>query len=377
MSAYQTFLRPLLFRLDPERIHNLAIAACELSGRVPLFDRAAASVYSYKDERLQQDIAGITFPNPLGLAAGFDKNGRAIKAMSALGFGHIEIGSVSAFVSHGNTVRPRLFRIPQDRGVVVYYGVPNEGADAVAQRLSDQSVPVPVGINLVKTNDPTRPSHDEEVLQDYTIAFEKLKPHADYITLNMSCPNSEGDRNFFDELPKVHTLLERLQTLSPQVPVLLKLKPTLDRKVLCDIVEIADDFSFVAGFGINLPAGKPTELNVTTPRTILEKMPGAVSGKPIEDFINAVLAELYQVIGPNSRYALIAAGGVFTAEDAYRKIRLGASLVQLYTALIYRGPVVVKEILVGLVQLLERDGYENIAQTVGTEFSLQKSGAMQ
>jgi dihydroorotate dehydrogenase len=356
----------MLFRMDPEVVHGITLRACAAAGRSTLLQRFVRSGLRVVDPRLVQTIAGIHFENPIGLAAGFDKNGAALEMLGALGFGHVEIGSISAYPSQGNS-RPRLFRIPQDEGIVVHYGVPNEGADAVAVRIQGRGCAAPLGINLVKTNDPHRPPTDDEVLGDYAGAFARLQFLGSYVNLNLSCPNSANDRNYFDEIPKIHALLQRLAHQRPRVPVFLKLKPTGDRALLRELVAVADQFSFVAGFGINLPAGKPTELRLTMPRDALEKLPGAVSGRPVENLINANLKLLYEVIGPGSRYKLMAAGGVFSAEDAYRKIRLGASLVQLYTALVYHGPGIVKQILDGLVVLLERDGFDNVAKAVGVD----------
>jgi dihydroorotate dehydrogenase len=363
---YRSVVRPLLFTREPERVHSATLSLCETTGSIGWMRRAARAMYEYRDARLEQTIAGIHFANPLGLAAGFDKNGHAVELVGEFGFGHVEIGSVSAYPSNGNP-RPRLFRIPADEAIVVNYGVPNEGADAVSTRLARKSCAVPLGINLVKTNDSARPASDEEVFNDYASAFAVLAPHADYINLNMSCPNSANDQNFFDDLPKIHLLLERLAALSPQVPVFLKLKPTTDPAVVSTIVAIADGFPFVTGFGINLPSGKPAALRLTTPSAELATMPGAVSGRPVEQLINANLRLLYEAIGRKSRYTLMAAGGVYSAADAYRKIRLGASLVQLYTAMVYHGPGVVRNILRGLVTLLERDGFGHINEAVGVD----------
>jgi dihydroorotate dehydrogenase (fumarate)/dihydroorotate dehydrogenase len=285
-----------------------------------------------------------------------------------MGFGHVEIGSVSAFVSHGNP-RPRLFRIPQDKGIIVYYGVPNEGADAVRQRMHGQRYAVPVGINLVKTNNHARPAVEPDVYEDYAQAFDRLQDCSAYMTLNMSCPNSPGDRDFLDDLPRMQKLLKHVAKVLPRKPVFLKLKPTQDTGRLREIVAMADAFPFVTGFGINLAAGKPPFVKLTTPAEKLAKMLGAVSGRTVETYINTMLGELHQVIGPSSRYKLMAAGGVFTAEDAYRKIRLGASLVQLYTGLVYRGPGIIHDVLAGLIRLLERDGLANVAAAVGVEHS--------
>ena len=363
---YETVVRPLLFRLDAERAHNLALRSCELAGRFEVTRRAARSAFGFRDARLRVSCGGLQLENPLGLAAGFDKNGRAVALLGMLGFGHVEIGSVSAYPSEGNP-RPRLFRIPQDRAIVVSYGVPNDGAAVISGRLDGDPRRARLGINLVKTNDPARPAVEPDVYEDYARSFELLQGHADYIALNMSCPNSPGDRDFFDDLPRVDSLLRRLSELSPRVPVFLKLKPTRDQGILREIVAIADTYPFVAGFSINLPAGKPAQLRLSAPPERLERMPGAVGGRPVEQLVNDILASLYGIVGPDSRYGLMAAGGVFTAADAYRKIRLGASVVQLYTGLVYRGPRVVREILAGLSEQLERDGFASAADAVGAD----------
>jgi dihydroorotate dehydrogenase (fumarate)/dihydroorotate dehydrogenase len=363
--VYETAVRPLLFRLEPERAHELALRTSALAGRAGPVRGLAHRAFAGNDAGLGVELGGLSFRNPLGLAAGFDKNGRALPLLAELGFGHLEMGSVSASPSDGNP-RPRLFRLPQDEAIVVSYGVPNDGAEAVAARLYGSRLPVPLGVNLVKTNDPRLPAAEPGVYEDYARSFALLQLRADYVALNMSCPNSPGDRDFFDELPRIERLLAALAEEQPRVPVILKLKPTTDAGVLRETVAIADGFSFVAGFAINLPAGKPDVLRLSAPRGQLERMPGAVGGRPVEAFVNDVLGRLFEITG-GGRYGLIAAGGVFTAEDAYRKIRLGASLVQLYTALVYRGPGIAKEILGGLRILLERDGAKRVADVVGVD----------
>ena len=344
MSVYETAVRPLLFRLDAERAHNLTLRGAELGGRSDVVRRAAARAFGVPDPRLETSLAGIPLANPLGLAAGFDKNARAIRMLGALGFGHIEIGSVSADPSDGNP-KPRLFRIPRDEGIVVAYGVPNDGARVVRERLSGPRR-VPVGVNLVKTNDPARPATGPEVYEDYAASLELLQDRADYIALNLSCPNSAADRDFFDELPRLDALLARLGGCA--VPLFLKLKPTRDAGVLREIVAIADGHPFVSGFAINLPAGKSEDLTLVSPRASLEKLPGAVGGPPVETYVNAILATLKSIVG--DRYALLAAGGVASAEAARRKLELGANAVQLYTGLVYHGPGLVKRILSGLLE---------------------------
>jgi len=356
MRVYASAVRPLLFRLDAERAHNLTLRAAELGGRSSVVRRVAARSFSYRDPRLETSLAGIPLANPIGLAAGFDKNARAIGMLGALGFGHLEIGSVSADASDGNP-KPRLFRIPEDRGIVVAYGVPNDGAAVVRTRLEGPRR-VPVGLNLVKTNDPARPAAGPEVYEDYARSLVLLQDRSDYIALNLSCPNSLADRDFFDELPRIDGLLSRLAACDPRVPVILKLKPTRDPGVLREIVAIADGYDFVGGFAINLPPGKPPDLDLRSPRETLERLPGAVGGPPVERYVNAILETLKEITG--DRYALIAAGGVSTAEAAYRKLKLGATTVQLYTGLVYHGPALVRQILAGLVELLERDGVPSV-----------------
>jgi dihydroorotate dehydrogenase len=363
-GLYESAVRPLLFRLDAERAHDLALRTAALCGRFGLARRVAHRAFAVEDPRLHTTLAGIPLANPLGLAAGFDKNGRAVAMLGSLGFGHVEIGSISAHPSAGNP-KPRLFRIPQDRAIIVSYGVPNDGAPAVRDRLDGRPRTAALGVNLVKTNDPSRPAVAPDVYEDYADSFAVLHDRADYVALNMSCPNSAADRDFFDDLPRIDALLERLGACEPRLPVILKLKPTRDAGVLREIVAIADGHPFVGGFAINLPAGKPSELNLSSPRASLERQPGAVGGPPVEELVNAILATLREIVGPGSRYTLIAAGGIGNAQDAYRKLRLGASVVQVYTALVYRGPHVITEILTGLAQLLERDGFDSVADAVG------------
>jgi dihydroorotate dehydrogenase len=363
---YEAAVRPLLFRLEPERAHQLALRTCALAGRTAAGRGLARRAFGVENSRLRVDLGGLSFENPIGLAAGFDKNGLALPLLASLGFGHVEMGSVSAHPSDGNP-RPRLFRLPEDGAIAVAYGVPNDGAEVIAGRLAGAGLPVPLGVNLVKTNDPRRPAVEPDVYEDYARSFELLQRQADYVALNMSCPNSPGDRDFFDELPRVERLLAALGQRGPLVPVILKLKPTTDVGVLREVVAIADGFPFVAGFALNLPAGKPEVLRLSAPPGRLERMPGAVGGRPVEGLVNDVLRLLYQVVGEGSRYGLIAAGGVFSPADAYRKLRLGASLVQVYTGLVYRGPGLVKELLTGLGELLERDGAARVSDVVGVD----------
>lgn len=366
MGPYRRMIRPVLFRTSPEWIHNRGLDAMSLAGRSRSLCSAIARAHATHDERLAVEIAGLKFANPLGLAAGFDKNGRALPLLASLGFGHVEIGSISAEPSAGNP-KPRLFRLPRDRAIVVNYGLPNDGADAIAQRLAAaRRLPVPLGINIVNTNrgPAAPPDSEEDIINDYLRSVRRLRAHADYFSLNLSCPNTRDGRGFFAEASRLRRLLNGLRQLDLRQPVFLKVSGFPGPAEMETFLETVDGSPFIAGFGINLAPGKPTGL--TTPSKQLQRMPGAVSGKPCEAATDCVIRELYARMD-RRRHKIIGTGGVFTAEDAYRKIRLGASLVQLLTALIYEGPGVVQRINNGLAKLLASDGFRNVAEAVGID----------
>jgi dihydroorotate dehydrogenase len=364
-GAYEQILRPILFHLDAERAHNLSVRACELVGRSPLLLAELWERFRFEDSRLRVRVGRLEFANPIGLAAGFDKSGRAVAAMASLGFGHVEIGSVSAYPSRGNP-KPRLHRLPDDLATIVNYGLPNDGADVVAARLHGLNVPSLVGVNLVKTNDPARPASEAEVFDDYARSAARLSGVGDYVCLNLSCPNTTDGREFFGDVARIDALLSRVVPIVTK-PLLLKIKPLADDGYYRELIAAAEAHPIVAGIEINLPPGKPAQMRFNTSRDVVQCRPGSVSGKPVEPIINSALSQLFRILGPQHRIKLVAAGGVFRAEDAYRKIKLGASLVQLYTALVYRGPGLVKEILEGLVRLLDRDGDRSVVEAIGAE----------
>lgn len=364
MGVYARLIRPLLFRVDPESIHDRAIRAGRLLGSFSATRSVLSTLYGFRDSRLEINVCGIQFPNPIGLAAGFDKSGRAIDVLAAVGFGHLEIGSVSADPSEGNP-RPRLFRLPRDRAIVVNYGLQNDGADVIAARLACRSLPIPLGINIVKTNRGTNAPTEspEEILNDYARSVRKLKDIADYLCVNLSCPNTEMGRDFFSDHVNVTRLMAVLSDLEIRCPVFLKVSPLGGTRAIEGLLTAVEGVGFVSGFVFNLPPGKPERL--LTPRPIVEKMPGAVSGKPVEGLIDSCIREMYCRMDRN-RYRIIGVGGVFSAADAYLKIRLGASLIQILTCMVYEGPGIVKRINRGLCELLKRDGFANVAQAIGT-----------
>ena len=362
MSIYAMLFRPLAFRLDPEIAHHLAIAAGARLGWAAGAMRTAMSV---EDDRLATDVAGLHFPTPIGLAAGFDKSGSAIPALAGLGFGSIEIGSVSVDPSEGNS-KPRLWRLPEDEGIVVHYGLPNDGAGVIAERLARTRLPVPLGINLVVTNrgPGTAPLTADQIIGEYAAAAKAMAPHADYLMLNLSCPNTVDGRDFFADAGHLDACLAALGEAKLQLPIFLKVSPLGGIEAIERVLAAADKRDFVSGFMFNLPPVKPEGMH--TPEQVWRKMPGAVSGPPAAALADFCIRETFKRMD-RKRHVLIGAGGVSTAEDAYAKIRMGASLVQLLTALIYQGPGVVRTITMGLAQLLARDGVKNVRDVVGVD----------
>jgi dihydroorotate dehydrogenase len=344
VRVYPSLVRPVLFRLDPERAHDLAVRSAELASRSRMVCRTVAALDA--DPRLAVEVAGIRFPTPVGLAAGFDKSARAVPLLSVLGFGHVEIGSVSVDPSAGNP-RPRLWRLPDERAIAVAYGVPNDGSERVAGRLAGRRPPVPLGINVVSTNrgEASAVESDDAVIGDYVATVARLQEYGDYVCLNLSCPNTRDGRGFFTDRARLRALLERLDVSRP---VFIKVAPFAEPRDLDSLLEAVDGAPFVAGFSVNLPPGTR----------------GAVAGPPARAAAERTVADLFGAID-RERHAIIGSGGIFSAADAYRMIGLGASLVQLYTALVYEGPGAVRRITTGLAELARRDGLRSIGEAVG------------
>jgi dihydroorotate dehydrogenase len=371
MNLYKTLVRPVLFQLDAEWVHDRAIATAAALGRSAWLRRRAARRYRVHDPRLETEVAGLPFANPIGLAAGYDKSARAVPFLACAGVGFVEIGSVSAEPSAGNP-KPRLFRLPRDQAIIVNYGLPNDGADVVARRLAPLRLDVPLGVNIVKTNR-LRAEPDDTIIDDYVRSVRRFHDHADYLNLNLSCPNTEMGRDFFAIRGNTRRLMDALSDLPIRCPVFLKVSPLGGDAAIDRLLDEVRDATFVAGFMFNLPPGKPDGLR--TPRATLDAMPGTATGRPVAAFLRDRIRRLFERMD-TQRYRLIGAGGVFSADDAYRIIRLGASLVQVYTALIFEGPGVVRRINEGLARLLERDGFRTVADAVGVDVRTEKAVAV-
>ena len=366
MSLYH-LIRPLLFRLDPEWIHRATLTAVGKAGRIPPVRRLLQGLLTVDNPRLRVEAGGLAFPNPVGLAAGFDKNGVAMEGLASAGFGFVEVGSVSAHPSEGNPGRPRLFRVPEDEAIVVNYGVPNDGAEAVARRFASArppGPPVPLGINLVETNT-GKPAGAEEVVGELVVAMRPFLGLADYATLNLNCPNTTSGHSPFDDPGTLGSLLSGYADYDIMPPTFLKVVPTTDPATIEGTLAAMDPFPFVKGIVFGLPTGKPYE-GLKTPPQVLDRMAGTLCGRPTRALIDASIQAWYPRMD-RGRHVIVGTGGIFTAEDVYRKIRLGATLVQVYTALVFHGPGLVKRINRGLLRLMAGDGLDRISDAVGVD----------
>lgn len=371
---YRQFLRPLLFRADAEWTHHRAMGVLSRLGRGRLGRSLLHRFAPPTEPRLQCEVAGIAWPHPIGIAAGWDKDGVAVSAARAMGAGSLEIGSVSARPSTGNP-KPRLWRLPADDAILVAYGLPNVGAQAVARRLEacrwsqpqhrDTSASAPLGINLVATNDAqTRSSSVAQIIADYQTSARLLSPHADYLTLNLSCPNTDHCDAPFADRSALRDLLTAVTQVAAPRPIFLKIAPNQSHRELQHWIVNACDYETVRGFILNLGTERPSHLR--TSAAWLADKPGAISGAPIRSSMLNNLRTLVSQLPPH-RFQIIGSGGISTPEQAYAFIRAGASALQLYTALVYHGPALFRTITAGLLEHLHRDGFANVSSAVGTE----------
>lgn len=361
---FYSLLKPAIFQLDPEQAHDLAIRGLEKTGQCRISRAAVAAVYGCEDSRLAQTLWGLRFPNPLGMAAGFDKNARTIPALAALGFGFIEIGTVTPRPQQGNS-RPRIFRLSADQAIINRMGFPNDGADAVAVRLACLGkAGVPLGINLGKNKDTPL----EDAAQDYIAAFEKLFPYGDYCVINVSSPNTPGLR-LLQGVDALGGLMAHIQAANQRLaaqhqrvpmPCLLKIAPDLAAEDL----EAIGALALVSGAGIDGLIATNTTLSREGLISNVNEM-GGLSGMPLRNRSTQVIRALYRVVG--KRVPIIGVGGISNGHDAYEKLRAGASLVQAYTAFIYQGPAMVRSIKTQLLELLRRDGFNSVGETVGVD----------
>ncbi|MGB0756934.1 MAG: quinone-dependent dihydroorotate dehydrogenase [Patescibacteria group bacterium] len=360
--VYTKLVKPIFFTQDPEKVHDRAVRTGRVLGRYPFGRSITRVLFGYKHPMLEQTIHDVLFPNPIGLAAGFDKNAQLTDILPSVGFGFAEVGSVTGEECSGNE-KPRLWRLPKSKSLVVYYGLMNDGADAISKRLTDKHFRFPVGISVAKTNSPDTCQLDSGVA-DYAKAFSAFTEIGDYITINISCPNVFGGEPFTHP-ERLEKLLERLDTISYEKAVFIKLAADLSDDELNDILDVAARHR-VHGF-VCTNLAKDRNNQMTMQKVKEERIPdkGGMSGKVVAGLATDTIRRVYT--RTRGAYTIIGVGGVFSAEDAYEKIKAGASLLQLITGMIYMGPQVISEINQGLVELLKKDGYKNISEAVGAD----------
>lgn len=350
-------IRPILFQIPAETMANtIARTGKVLSPFAPI----ASALFAYEDPMLETEVFGIKFKNPVGLAPGYDKTGSFSKFMSALGFGFIEVGTVTPFPQPGNP-KPRMFRLAADEAMVNRMGFNSIGMDAVAENLKKlANRDFLLGINLGKN----KTTSNEQALKDYHLGFEKLAPVADYVVVNVSSPNTPGLRQLQDKGPLLEifkSLQDAKKRFRISKPLLLKIAPDLTNGQLDDIVAIALVTKIDGLIATNTTISR--EGLKTDARQIAQIGEGGLSGRPITKRATEIIRYLYRSM--QGRIPIIGVGGIFSAEDAYEKIKAGANLVQVYTGIVYEGPILVKKIKQGLVRLLKKDGFRNITEAVG------------
>ncbi|MEM6830379.1 MAG: quinone-dependent dihydroorotate dehydrogenase [Bacteroidota bacterium] len=338
-------IKPFLFLLSPEKAHAFTTTALRGLLKLPMINYFIRLQYLFKHQKLHQRLFGLDFKNPVGLAAGFDKNAELIDDFSVLGFGFIEIGTVTPKGQPGNE-QPRLFRLKSDEALINRMGFNNEGVEAVVKRLKSRKSNVIVGGNIGKN----KITPNDEAVNDYLTCFDQLFEHVDYFVVNVSSPNTPGLRELQEKEPLTHllnTLIEANKKKESPKPILLKIAPDLTTSQLDDILDIVDTLKLD---GLIISNTTIDRSNLKTNERVLKKIgAGGLSGAPLTNKSNEVLK---YVRSHHSTLPVIAVGGIMTPQDAIDKINAGANLVQIYTGLVYKGPSLIKQINKALVNHL-------------------------
>ena len=357
-AIYKNILKRIYFRIDPEQVHDAMTHIGQRLGRYALTRTLTRLTFGYTHPILKQTIAGIEFTNPVGLAAGFDKDGVLTDIIGSVGFGFEEIGSITGRACKGNP-KPRLWRMKKSKGLVVYYGLKNAGCDVIAKRLALKKFFIPIGTSIAMTNDASTATQDAGIA-DYAKAFETFATIGDYFTINISCPNTCMGEPFV-EPTALDALLTRLDAIKTTKPVFLKLSADLSNDHINGIIEVADRHRINGFICTNLTKDRGNE-NIKD-----ANIPpyGGMSGKLVQDRSDAMIGYIYK--RTRGRYIIVGCGGIFSANDAYKKICSGASLVQMITGMIFEGPQVISEINRGIVELLKQDGFKTLSEAIGSK----------
>lgn len=341
---YRTFLRPLLFLIYPEKVHHLIVSIVKIGFLIPGIRSLVASIYRIKDKHLETVVCGIKFSNPVGLAAGFDKNATFFNEFSAFGFSHIELGTITPVGQPGNK-KPRSFRLPKDHALINRMGFNNRGAELITKNLIKRKSDIIIGGNIGKN----KITDNEFATQDYITCFKKINPYIDYVAINISSPNTPNLRELHNKEP-LNNLLKKLSELNRSLkkpkPIFLKISPDLTNKQIDDILDAVkvNDISGIIATNTTISR----ENLITDAKYVEEIGPGGLSGRPLKDRSTEVIRYIYNKT--SGKLPIIGVGGIMSPEDAMEKLEAGATLVQIYTGFIYEGPALVKRINKAILQ---------------------------
>lgn len=335
---YKSIIRPLLFQLSAEKAHHRTFSLTKFFFNIPGAKAFNRSLFQTKSAVLERELFGLKFPNPVGLAAGFDKDAKLIDELASLGFGFIEIGTITPKAQGGNPT-PRLFRLKEDGGIINRMGFNNQGIEAAIQRLKNRKSDIIIGGNIGKN----KVTPNDEAFNDYEKCFLQLFPYVDYFVVNVSSPNTPGLRELQEKEPLMQLLNHLMQLNQKQVkakPILLKIAPDLTVQQLDDIIEIVRETKIAGVIATNTTISRE---GLETPQTILDEIGnGGLSGKPLGKRATEVIRYLHDK--SKGAFPIVGVGGIMSVKDALEKLDAGASLVQLYTGFIYEGPGLIKQI---------------------------------
>jgi dihydroorotate dehydrogenase len=345
-----SILRPFLFNIDPETAHDLAIKSLK-------FNPLPSKMFEVEDEQmLKVQLLGKNFPNPIGLAAGFDKSAEAYNSLLRLGFGFVEVGTVTPLKQFGNP-KPRIFRLKDDDALINRLGFNNDGIEIIKNRIKLNDKKGIVGVNI----GPNKETKDQK--NDFCLGLKNFFDIADYITVNISSPNTEGLRDFHEQ-EKLKNLLLALNKIKKEnktdISLLLKVSPDIEDNHISEIVDAATNNDIAAIILTNTTNGNRDNL-----RSEIKKEKGGLSGKPLQEISTNMIKKFYKQL--NGKIPIIGVGGVDSGKSAYEKITAGASLLQLYTGFIYKGPSAAKDIKKGLIEILKAEGLNNIKEAIGKD----------
>lgn len=355
-GVYENLLKPVFFRNDPEVVHDHMTELGSVLGKHAFLQGATNLIFNYKNPKLEQTILGIKFCNPIGLAAGFDKNAKLTEILGFVGFGFEEVGSITAEECEGNKT-PRLWRLKESKGLVVNYGLKNDGSIRISRKLKSAHANLVLGTSIAMTN--CKDNCDvKKAIFDYAKSFKIFADIGQYFAINISCPNISGSSMFL----KPHNLdylLDILDEIETSKPIFLKISPDLSLAETEELLSVASQHKVSGIICANLTKKRDNN------KLIDQNIPsvGGISGKPVGELSDKLISYIYK--NYSNRFIIIGCGGIFNAEDAYRKIKYGASLLQLITGMVFEGPQLISDINLKLVEFLERDGYKNISEAVG------------